>query len=173
MSDLLGELDHLSGGLAGGQLSPVAWHNEVAAALFEHHLAAYALARNKEVDDPEVLAAVKGIVGRQIDYLNALTDDVEAGRYADSTEALQARAALYAGALSESYSKGQWGDWDLPFHPTEGSECMTNCHCHWEVADNEDGTGSAVWHLGAAEHHCETCPARADGSPYDVKRKAA
>lgn len=84
-----------------------------------------------------------------------------------------ARAELYAHATRKTYSAARWGDWELPFQPTEGSECMANCRCRWEVQDAGDGTGSAVWHLGAAERHCTTCPTRAADSPYSVKRRGA
>jgi hypothetical protein len=82
-----------------------------------------------------------------------------------------ARAAMYGRATRGTYSKARWADWDLPFHPTEGSECMSNCLCHWTVEDNGDGTGAATWHLGATERHCTTCPSRASDSPYSVRRQ--
>lgn len=82
-----------------------------------------------------------------------------------------ARAAMYGRATRGTYSKARWADWDLPFHPTEGSECLTNCRCHWTVQDNGDGTGTATWHLGATERHCTTCPTRASDSPYSVSRR--
>ena len=83
---------------------------------------------------------------------------------------IAARAAMYGRATRGTYSKARWGDWDLPFWPTQGSECMSNCLCHWEVIDEGDGAGRAIWHLGAAERHCTTCPTRAQGSPYVVRR---
>lgn len=85
---------------------------------------------------------------------------------------IAARAAMYGRATRGTYSRARWGDWNLPFYPTQGSECMSNCLCSWEVIDNGDGTGQAIWHLGPAERHCLTCPSRAQDSPYHVTRSA-
>jgi hypothetical protein len=72
-----------------------------------------------------------------------------------------ARAAMYAKAI-----KGTWGyarNPGLPFYPTEGSECLTNCRCEWR----DDGDGSFTWVLDAKES-CPTCLERADGNPYTI-----
>lgn len=110
---------------------------------------------------------IEAIVKEQLTYLRGFED--ADGLTEGQTDA---RAAMYGRATRGTYSKARWGDWALPFHPTEGSECMSNCLCHWTVDDHGDGTGSATWHLGATERHCTTCPTRAQGSPYQVKRAA-
>lgn len=110
-------------------------------------------AERKEVDSQ---------IAQQLKYWRA---------FADEGQVNDARAAMYGRATRETYSKARWGDWDLPFHPCEGTECLTNCRCHWTVDDHGDGTGSATWHLGATERHCTTCPSRASDSPYDVRRR--
>lgn len=110
---------------------------------------------------------VKRAVGEQVSYLKKFVGDTK-----DMSEAaIAARAKLYAGSVVATYSQARWGDWALPFYPTQGSECMVNCRCSWQVEDNNDGTGSAVWKLSAAEH-CVTCKTRANDSPYQVKRRA-
>lgn len=114
-------------------------------------------AERKEVD---------ALIEEQLKYLKGFKD-AEGLSEAETN----ARAAMYGRATRGTYSKARWGDWDLPFYPTEGSECMTNCLCHWEVDDHGDGTGSATWHLGATERHCTTCPTRAQNSPYSVSRR--
>ena len=113
-------------------------------------------------------AEIRDLVEAQLKYLEGFVS----ARPELSDAATAARSELYAGALSGTYSKARWGDWELPFHPTEGSECITNCHCHWEVT-GDGATGTAIWHLGANERHCVTCPSRASNSPYSVKRRAA
>lgn len=110
---------------------------------------------------------VDKLIDAELKYWKAFDaekDDLSEGR-------TNARAAMYGRATRKTYSVARWGDWDLPFHPTEGSECMSNCLCHWTVEETDDGRGSATWHLGATERHCTTCPSRASDSPYSVRRR--
>lgn len=114
-------------------------------------------------------AEIKAVVEKQLEYLAGFVE----AKGGLSEAQVAARAAMYAGAVQKTYSESRWGDWDLPFYPTDGSECMANCRCSWEVNDNDDGTGVAYWRLGATERHCTTCPAREADNPYQVKRRAA
>lgn len=159
LASLLGEIDTLTDGLIGGQLDPISWHNAVARELFAHSLAEYAAAAGK--DEREVLEEVKKLVGKQIDFLNKFTDEVEQGKYEDRSEALKARAAMYAASLKESYWRGKIGG-DYPAYPGDGSsECLGNCGCEWDVRD--DG---AYWIRGK-DDSCATCVQRAgEWSPW-------
>lgn len=78
-----------------------------------------------------------------------------------SEAAARARAAMYAGSIGATYEKARAPG--LPFYPGEGTECLTNCRCHWD--DNGDGTYS--WILTAKES-CPTCEERAAANPYEV-----
>lgn len=160
LSSLLDELDHLTNGLVGGQLSAVEWHNSVARELFAYHLATYAEASGQ--DERDALQAVKKIVGGQVDYLNSFTDAVEAGEYEDREDALRARLAMYAGSLKESYSRGATSGMDLPAYPGDGSsECLGNCGCEWDVRD--DG----AWWVRGKDDSCATCVERSNTwTPY-------
>lgn len=110
---------------------------------------------------------VDRLIADQLAYWRKFDDAAD-----EMTEAaIAARAAMYGRATRGTYSIARWGDWDLPFHPTQGSECMSNCLCSWEVTDQGDGQGLATWHLGASERHCTTCPTRAQNSPYSVSKR--
>lgn len=159
-----------------------AWQRDVEQIIVRGHMAAWMAGTAERlgvpVDSPLLSRArlsraerkeVQGVVDAQLTYFRRF----QSGMKGMSEAQIAARAQLYAGATRGTYSTQRWGDWVLPFQPTEGSECMANCRCHWEVKDNGDGTGSAVWRMGAAERHCTTCPSRASGSPYSVKRRAA
>jgi hypothetical protein len=113
-------------------------------------------------------ADIKKVVEGQLKYLAGFKDDM-AGM---SDKAIEARAAKYAGALKATYSEARWGDWDLPFVPTVGSECQTNCKCSIVVEDQGEGKGQMIWKMHADEH-CTTCRSRAEGSPHPVERRAA
>lgn len=160
----------------------VTWQREIERVIARGHMAAW-LAGTAErlgipVDSPLLSRSrlsraerreLQQTVDAQLRYFRGFQADMQG-----MTEAqIAARAGLYAGATRTTYSTQRWGDWQLPFQPGEGSECMVNCRCHWEVEDTGDGTGAAMWHLGAAERHCVTCPSRASGSPYSVKRRVA
>lgn len=160
MSSLLEEIDSLTDGLIGGQLSPVEWHNAVAREIFAHHLAEYAAASGK--DEREVLGEVKGIVGKQIDHLNGFTDQIEAGDYEDREDALRARAAMYAGSLKGSYWSGRTEGYDLPCVPGACEECYGSCRCDLRIED--DGI---YWDCLEDPKSCNSCVERGNTwQPY-------
>jgi hypothetical protein len=111
-------------------------------------------------------AEIKSIVDAQLAYFKGFQADI-----AGMSEAqIKARAQLYAGATRGTYSRTRWADVPLPFHPTEGTECITRCRCSWELQRLEgDGNYDAYWRMGAVEQHCITCPTRANGSPYRIR----
>jgi hypothetical protein len=84
--------------------------------------------------------------------------DLKAGRL--TMAQATARANLYAGATRGTFEATRYPG--LPFYPTEGCECKSNCRCSWEQKGD-----SFYWRLSAAEH-CPTCQTRAAGNPYTV-----
>ena len=98
-------------------------------------------------------------INAQLRYLDGFVADLKAGRL--SMAQATARAAMYSGASRGTYYAARFQG--LPFYPTEGSECMSNCKCEW----HDEGGGRFTWVMGAAEH-CPTCQSRAAGSPYTV-----
>lgn len=162
-----------------------AWGKTMRASLTRAHVAGYVLGtadrlgtgtgtalvntRNLSKAERKEIAAV---VTRQLGYLKGFAETIAEG--ASTPRALTARAALYAGAIRETYNVARWGAWDLPFVPGDGSsECLGNCGCQIDVKDNGDGTGKLYWRLSGLERHCKTCPQRARRSPYAVARKRA
>lgn len=103
-------------------------------------------------------ADIKQAVGEQLKYLEKFVADM-----GDMSEAqVAARAAMYGGSIRATYGAARHPG--LPFYPTEGSECLTNCRCSWQ----DDGDGSYTWVLSAKES-CSTCEARAADNPYTVE----
>lgn len=168
LPSLLETIDTLTDGLIGGQVTPTEWHNQVSIELFAHHLATFAQASGR--DEKDVLEAVKEIVGKQIDYLNNFTDQIEAGDYDDRENALRARAAMYSGSLKQSLWAGKTDGWPLPFMPAEDTECHNNCLCGWrvDVLDEEAGDADAHWERHANDS-CSTCMAREADNPYEIR----
>lgn len=111
-------------------------------------------------------ADIKALVKAQLDYLKGF---VQAAPDM-SPAAIQARAALYAGAARQTYYQSRWGDWDIPDYLLPGNQtCMANCKCRISVKDNDDGTGELTREMGGTEYHCDECPALV--GTYEVKRR--
>ena len=155
----------------GQRLSRHEWARQMARTIGDGHRDAYRLGRDTKDMDPAARAFLAQAIADQVTYLTGFSQDL---RREDMSAALmKARAALYAGALKGTYYRARFWPWDLPFVPTEGSECMVNCTCTIDVTEAGDGTGLMAWTLG--EHaHAETCPTcldRADKSPFSVKKR--
>lgn len=160
IAGLKGELDHLTNGLAGGQLSAAEWHNETLQALADYHSAAYLAATGRDQLDTAGRQRILRTIADQADYLNRFTDLVEAGDVSDAQ--IRSRVAQYAEPLRRTWSEAETADADLPFQPGDGgTECGVHCKCSWQQR-----RGAWYWVLDPLADHCEGCRARADGNPY-------
>lgn len=157
MREMLDQVDTATDGLLGGQLSPVAWHNEVVGILGDYHTAAYLLGR--DVWGKEERDTVLRLVAAQVGYLEGFTDAIESGRYEENADALRARACLYTGSVKETYSRAVTWGWDLPYYPTQGTECLVNCGCEWRISDKGNGDADCTWVRGK-DDSCGTCRER-------------
>lgn len=149
----------------GGSIS--AWRNTMEQAIRRSQTAAYIAATAERLGTTPAL--IKGLsraerreldsrINAQLKYLDGFVRDLRAGKI--TMAQAQARAAMYAGASRGTYYATRYQG--LPFYPTEGSECMTNCKCSWEQKGSD-----YYWRMAAVEH-CPTCSSRAAGSPYQV-----
>lgn len=150
------------------------WRRQMEQAIAKGHLAAYltgaserlrvpvggALLNERNLSRAE-RAEVRAAIARQLRYLDGFDPSTM------TPAAARARAEMYARATRETYSRARWFGYELPFHPCEGTDCLTNCLCSWRV---DDAAGVAYWQLGDAEH-CDTCSTRASGSPYPIRRE--
>lgn len=162
LARVIAGIDELSDGINAGLLSPTQWHNELANLLLVGHTAAYQEGRGITDLPPGARRLISQLVGEQVDFLNRFLDQVEARGWDDRRD--RARAALYAGALKATYSRGVTFGLELPAYPGDGSsECLGNCGCQWRVdwIDQEELDADCYWVLGGAERHCRTCPQRA------------
>ena len=144
-------------------LGPAEWQRQFERAIIEHHAAAYFAGQGTNTLTAKGDAELGLLLQTQLDYLAGFAEAVDALTPAQAA----ARAALYAGPLRATYARGSTVLWDLPFYPGEGTPCMVNCHCAWEIVvdDLEELNARAFWRLGASEH-CDGCKGRARANPY-------
>jgi len=149
----------------GGSIG--AWRRAMEQAIRRSQTAAYIAATAERLGTSPKL--IKGLskaeraeldkrIDAQLKYLDGFAKDLKAGRM--TMAQAQARANLYAGPTRGTFYATRYQG--LPFYPTEGSECMSNCKCHWEQKGDE-----FYWRMGAVEH-CPTCEGRAANNPYTV-----
>jgi hypothetical protein len=149
----------------GGSIG--AWRSAMEVAIRRSQTAAYIAATAERLGVKPAL--VKGLsraeraelnarIDAQLKYLDGFVADLRQGRL--TMAQATARANMYAGASRGTYYATRYQN--LPFYPTEGSECMTNCKCSWEQKGEQ-----FYWRLAAAEH-CPTCQTRAADNPYTV-----
>jgi hypothetical protein len=82
-----------------------------------------------------------------------------------------ARADMYAKSIKTPYWQGRTRMLPLPAMPAEGTQCLTNCGCSWEIVtiDEEAGDYDCYWRRGK-DDSCQTCIARAQNwSPLQVR----
>jgi len=151
---------------SGGSIG--AWRNAMEVAIRRSQTAAYIAATAERLKTTPAL--VKGLsraerkeldarIAAQLKYLDGFAADLKAGKL--TMAQAQARAAMYAGPTRGTFYATRYQG--LPFYPTEGSECMSNCKCSWEEKGSE-----FYWRMSAVEH-CPTCQTRAANNPYKVE----
>jgi hypothetical protein len=158
------DISHLMAGLSGGQLSADQWHQGMEDLLTEVHLAAYLVASGAQ-DAPDLVDSPIGqYIADQLDYLDQWAADLD-----PEDPRNDGRGAMYGSAVRGAYSLGDTDGWPLPTHPGEGTDCLTNCKCEWDIVviDAAGGDADAFWERHAQDS-CPTCVERA-GKYYPLR----
>lgn len=163
-------LDAISGhtdALLDGSLTADAFRQRMARTLIEHQGASFMIGADTKkltlADQRAITDANKFHLGK----LDGFVQDIKNGRYKNSPDGLKARAAMYAGANKEMYARGQTRGMALPYYPAQGTQCLTNCGCAWEIQQTERGI-DAYWRR-AKNDSCTTCITRErESSPYQI-----
>lgn len=158
LAELLGSIADHNTAIAAGRISVDDWALLVARDLLAGHYAGYMLGRGTKDIGPQSREMVGAIVGGQLDYLNNFADAIRADGWRD---AFGARAALYVGAMKETFWRGRSFGLDLPYYPTQ-TICLGNCKCRWDITwlDEENLDADCMWVRGA-DDSCATCIDRA------------
>jgi hypothetical protein len=146
--------------LQAGGVDVDAWEDEVATAIKQAFPAAYKTGSGSAVLDDTARAVVTKGVTAQLDYLGRFALEIQG---ADEWQAgWNSRAEMYADSIKVPYWQGKTKMLPLPAMPGEGTQCLVNCRCSWDVQQLDgDGNYDAHWRLGGSEHTCQTCVQRA------------
>lgn len=157
--------------MEGGRVTVEQWQQQFSDYLKQYHIAAFIVGQN---GNPALSSPVRQWLGKtveaQIGYLKNFATEIQ--DEAQFKLGWNARAALYAQGIGQSYWKGATKMLPLPAMPRDGtSPCLGHCDCSWVIVQLDgDGNYDCYWRLGAVERHCQTCPQRAtDWAPLKIR----
>lgn len=167
------EQDHLMEALEQKRITIAEWREGMEEALAAYHTAAFMAGQESDELDDDQIDTVATQVSHQYGYLDGFADVIKAGIAAGALAwvAWRARAHMYASAITEQYWRGRGGSWPLPYYPAQGTECLSNCGCEWDIQELDgDGNADAYWRRGKNDS-CATCLQReAESNPFRIRK---
>lgn len=135
-----------------------AWQQEISRELARYHAAAMLAGAGVDDLSPTMRTSVTRDLTYQLSFLEQFGVVIQE---ADAfMPGWQARAAMYARSIQVPYWKGATRLLPLPAMPGEGTDCLTNCKCSWEVSQLEgDNNYDAYWRR-SVDDSCATCRQR-------------
>jgi hypothetical protein len=146
-----------------------AWEQEVARQLARYHAAAMLAGSGAATLTPAMTTAVTRDLATQLAFLRKFGITIQSGKQWE--RGWNSRAQMYAESIKTPYWQGKVDMLPLPAMPGDGtSQCLTHCHCAWDVVQLEgDGNYDCTWEMSAVEH-CQTCKQRAaDWAPLKIR----
>lgn len=166
---MLLDVQQLMAALESGATTLAEWQQQFSDALAKYHTAALLVGQQ----DGALTDAGRRYLGKtveaQIGFLRKWA--VEIQDEAQFELGWNARAALYAQGIGQSYWKGATKMLPLPAMPRDGTTaCLGNCGCAWDIEQLDgDGDYDCTWTMGPLEH-CQGCKQRAtDWAPYRIR----
>jgi len=167
------DVERLSFRASRGQVSLEAWYEQMRQLIEQYSAEAYTEGSLETEITPEGQAMVNRSARVQIAFLENFKNDIEANGW---QPAYAARAQMYASAIRQNYWHGdivgQVGRvLPLPAYPAEGTQCLSNCKCSWEIetVNAEAGDYDGYWRRGS-DDSCQTCVEReAQWSPVKIR----
>lgn len=158
--------------LTENDLTLAAWYELVRRALAEYHLAAWMVGADSETIPKTVWGRLVREVNVQLEYLRQFRFEIQTD--AKFQAGWQERAESYGESIKVPYWRGHTKVLPLPAMPAQGTQCLTNCACQWDikVVDEKAGDYDATWVLEPAKSgaHCQTCLERAaQWSPLRIR----
>lgn len=146
-----------------------AWQEELARQLARYHAAAMLAGAGVETLTPAMTTAITRDLAVQLRFLEKFGVTIQSG--AQWQRGWNSRAQMYAESIKAPYWRGAVKMLPLPAMPGDGtSQCLTNCHCAWDITQLEgDNNYDCTWLMSDVEH-CQTCKQRAlDWAPLKVR----
>ena len=146
-----------------------AWQQELSRQLARYHAASYLAGSGAATLEGPARVKVVQDLKTQLGFLGKFALEI-----ADA-KAWQAgwnsRAAMYARSIRVPYERGHTKMLPLPAMPCEGTTCLTNCGCMWEIDELDgDGNADAYWRRGKGDS-CQVCKQRErDWSPVKIRK---
>lgn len=145
------------------------WYDQVASQLARYAAAAFMTGNGTTEITNEEKHLITGDLAAQLDYLRHFADVIEQSE-GDFQAGWKSRAQSYARSIKVPYWRGATKMLPLPAMPGQGSQCLTQCKCSWDIQQLEgDNNYDCYWRMGAAEH-CQTCVTRAqEWAPFKIR----
>jgi hypothetical protein len=145
-----------------------AWEQEVARQLARYHAAAIMAGAGVDTLSAPMTTAITRDLATQLSFLRKFGITIQSGKRWEN--GYKARAASYANGIKVPFNRGVTRMLPLPAMPAEGTQCMGNCGCLWEIDELEgDGNADAYWRRGK-DDSCQTCRQRErDWSPVKIR----
>ena len=161
------------------------WEEDMAEELAKFHQSAMILGNRGDLDENQYELLVQKI-SDQLAYLrqfaNQLRENARAGQLVTeppdaklpsymSPAQIYARADMYGSAVRSSFFNGATKGLPLPVMPGEGTQCLTNCKCSWQIntIDDVNGDRDCFWRRSVKDS-CQTCIIREqEWSPLRIR----
>jgi len=142
--------------LQEGAITPNQWYTLTARLLARYAQAALMLGLGRETLTPEDIRVSWELMSGQLEYLDAFRLQIQ--NAAEFQAGWESRAASYAKAIKIPYWKGKTKMLPLPAMPAEGTQCLANCGCEWEIIpiDAQAGDYDCYWRRNK-DDSCQTC----------------
>lgn len=142
--------------LQAGQITPDQWYTLTARLLAKYAQAALMLGLDTDTLTPEHIRVSWELMSGQLEYLDNFKMQIQ--NAPEFQAGWESRAASYAKAIKVPYWKGRTQMLPLPAMPAEGTQCMNNCGCYWEINAIDAGAGDydCYWRRGK-DDSCQTC----------------
>ena len=147
--------------LQNGMITSEAWYTEMRRLLARYHIQAMQIGTGLQQLPEGAIDLLQKSLDFQDEYLDNFRMVIQATP--DFNPAWVARALMYVGSIKVPYWEGriyqEVGRFlPLPAMPAQGTQCMNNCGCTWEVRtlDADNGDYDAFWRRNL-DDSCQTC----------------
>jgi hypothetical protein len=124
-----------------------------------------------EAMNREAKQKLQDAVKVQLDYLDKFALEIVNSK--EWQEGWEKRAESYSNAVVEPYWVGKTKVLPLPAMPAQGTQCLGNCRCEWDVKKLPgEGNYDCKWILDKRPgmKHCQTCLVRSEEwSPLKIR----